>query len=256
LLCDSRGPSTASAAVTGTNTDGSRAVGKRVIDVVGASTLLILLLPILLVVAVSIKIDSRGPLLYRSRRIGRRGVQFDMLKFRKMHSDAAGPALTSTTDERFTRVGSLLARTKLDELPQLWNVVRGDMSLVGPRPEDPSFVSIYPEAFGPVHTVRPGITGLSQIAFAEEGRVLDVPDPMRRYVEGLLPQKLGLDELYVARRSIGMDLRILLWTTLTVVFNVEVSVNRASGQFTVRRRPPVAVPRATEKPATSDEFST
>jgi lipopolysaccharide/colanic/teichoic acid biosynthesis glycosyltransferase len=214
-------------------------------DVVGASRLLVLLLPILLVVAVSIKIDSRGPLLYRSRRIGRGGREFEMLKFRKMHSNASGPALTSAADERFTRVGSFLARTKLDELPQLWNVVRGHMSLVGPRPE----------AFGSVLTVRPGVTGLSQIAFAEEGRVLDVPDPMRRYVEGLLPQKLGLDELYVSRRSLRMDLRILVWTILTVVFNVEVSVNRASGQFTVRRRPSVAAPRVTETPVTSDELS-
>ena len=255
MLRDSNGPSTTSAAVTGRNTDRSRAVGKRIMDVVGASTLLVVLLPILLVVAVSIKLDSRGPLLYRSRRIGRGGREFDMLKFRKMHSDASGPALTSSTDERFTRVGSFLARTKLDELPQLWNVVRGDMSLVGPRPEDPSFVSIYPDAFDSALTVRPGVTGLSQIAFAEEGRVLDVPDPMRRYVEGLLPQKLGLDELYVSRRSTRMDMRILVWTILTVVFNVEVSVNRATGQFTVRRRPQVAAPRATETPATSDELS-
>ena len=254
MLRDSRGPSVIGVAAT----RAARAyyiVGKRLADVLGASTLLILLTPILLVVAVAIKFDSSGPLLYRSRRIGRHGRPFDMLKFRKMRTDVGGSALTTATDERFTRVGSFLARAKLDELPQLWNVIRGDMSLVGPRPEDPSFVGIYPAQFETVHVVRPGVTGLSQIAFAEEGRVLEVPDPLQRYVEGLLPQKLALDALYVERRSFRMDLRIVVWTILTVVFGVDVSVNRSNGRFTVRRRPHVVTPRVADNRVASEEAS-
>jgi len=209
---------------------------KRTFDVGFAALLLIILTPVLPILMIGIKLDSRGPVLYRSRRVGRHGRTFHMLKFRKMRHDVSGPALTSLRDERFTRFGSFLVRARLDELPQLWNVIRGDMSLVGPRPEDPSFVDLYPDDFPEVLKVRPGITGLSQLAFAEERRVLDGPEPLRRYVESLLPQKLGMDALYVASRSMIMDLRILAWTILTVVFRVDVSVNRQNAQLTVRRR--------------------
>ena len=188
--------------------------------------------------ALGVKLDSRGPIFYRCRRVGLGGREFAMLKFRKMHHGAEGPALTCSSDERFTRIGSFLARTKLDELPQLWNVIRGEMSLVGPRPEDPSFVALNPQHFAEILRVRPGITGLSQLAFARESRLLDVPDRQRRYVESLLPQKIGFDRLYVANRSASMDLRILFWTVATVLSGVEVSVNRESGRLSVRRRPP------------------
>jgi lipopolysaccharide/colanic/teichoic acid biosynthesis glycosyltransferase len=213
---------------------------KRTVDIVTAGLLLLALSPVLLLVMVGIKLESPGPVIFRSNRVGRRGKVFPMLKFRKMRDDAAGPALTSLEDERFTRLGSFLARTRLDELPQLWNVVRGDMSVVGPRPEDPGFVAIYPEEFEVVLQVRPGITGLSQLAFADERRVLDGPDPVGRYVDQLLPQKIGMDRLYVAIQSTSLDIRIVVWTVLAVLFRVEVSVNRASGQLKVRRRPVAA----------------
>jgi len=223
-------------------------IAKRVFDVLGAALLLVLLLPLFVLVSIAIKLDSRGPLLYRSQRVGSQGRTFHMLKFRKMRDDASGSPLTARRDERFTRVGSFLARTKLDELPQLWNVLRGHMSLVGPRPEDPIFVDLYRDHFTAILSMRPGITGLSQLAFAKESYVLDTlegPDPMVQYTERLLPQKLGLDRLYVTNRSMRGDIRILVWTTVAVLINLNVSVDRRDGRLTVRRRPRrlrVAVP--------------
>lgn len=234
----------------------NRSRAKRVFDLVIASLVFVVVIPLLAVIALGIKSDSPGPVLYRSRRVGRGGREFTMLKFRKMREDVGGSALTAAGDERLTGFGSLLRRAKLDELPQLWNVVRGDMSLVGPRPEDPRFVELYPDEFTRVLEVRPGITGLSQLAFAQEARVLDKPDPVRHYVESLLPQKLALDELYIASRSIAMDLRIIVWTLLTVVLRVDVSVNRKNGWLTVRRRQGlVSHPVAWDTRLTSEESS-
>jgi lipopolysaccharide/colanic/teichoic acid biosynthesis glycosyltransferase len=211
-------------------------VCKRVVDIVLALTLFVLLAPCYLLVAVAIKLDSPGPVLYRCERVGFRGRRFAMLKFRKMHCDASGPALTLAADERFTRMGYLLAHSKLDELPQLWNVVRGDMSLVGPRPEDPAFVAAYQDLFDEILSVRPGLTGLAQLAFVRESRLLGTADPERRYVEWLLPSKVEIDRLYVAERTMLMDLRVLVWTGAAVVLKREVSVHRRTGALTVRRR--------------------
>ena len=190
----------------------------------------------MLVIALAITIESPGPVLYRSRRVGLRGREFSMLKFRKMHRDASGPPLTAKDDERLTRVGSLLMRTKLDELPQLWNVIRGDMSLVGPRPEDPVFVALYPDEYRTVLAVRPGITGLSQLAFAKENLILDRPELAGSYEDRLLPAKIGIDSLYVVRNSLSMDAYILLWTVAAIVARLDVAVDRESGTLSVRRR--------------------
>jgi lipopolysaccharide/colanic/teichoic acid biosynthesis glycosyltransferase len=210
---------------------------KRGFDLVLATTLLVLLaLPIALLV-IAIRIDSPGPSFYRCRRIGFRGRPFSMLKFRKMHDDATGPALTSKDDARFTRLGRILAETKLDELPQLWNVLKGDMSFVGPRPEDPGFVGEQAEAYERILEVRPGITGLCQLAFARESEILDPEDSLRHYLASILPQKVGMDVLYSERRSLAMDLRILWWTVAAVVLNRPVAVHRDSGRMNVRRRP-------------------
>lgn len=213
------------------------ALGKRFLDILIAVSLLVALTPVMLMLALAIKLGSRGSVFYRCRRAGLGGLDFAMLKFRKMRLDASGPALTCARDERFTRLGSLLARTKLDEVPQLWNVIRGDMSLVGPRPEDPSFIALYSGDYAEILRVRPGITGLSQLAFARESRLLVGPDPLRRYVEGLLPQKITLDRFYIAHRSTWMDLRILVWTVVTLLLGIEVSVDRGSGKLSARRRP-------------------
>ena len=224
------------------------ALAKRVLDLVGAALLLAALGGVFLASAVVIKLESTGPVLYRCRRVGRHGREFEMLKFRKMWADAAGPPLTSVTDERFTRVGAWLARTKLDELPQLWNTLRGEMSLVGPRPEEPEFVAASAAAFAPVLAVKPGMTGFCQLAFARESAVLDRGEPERRverYLEHILPQKLALDGIYVRRQSLILDLRILLWTVVCVFFRREVAVHRETGELSLRRR--------SEEPATGEQ---
>ena len=209
----------------------------RAIDVVLAATLLLLLAVPILILALAVRLESPGPALYRSRRVGVGGRVFVMLKFRKMRDGAGGSPLTAPADGRFTRLGQFLARTKLDELPQLWNVVKGEMSLVGPRPEDPHFVERMGEELEPVLRVRPGITGLSQIAFAREAEMLD---PMNRegdYVGRILPQKIHLDTMYVALRSTRLNLRILTWTAVAVLLRREVAVNRKTAKMSPRRRP-------------------
>ena len=193
-----------------------------------------MLAPVILIVAAMIKLDSSGPGFYRCPRIGQGGREFGMLKFRKMHDGARGPALASADDERFTRLGPFLARTKLDELPQLWNVLRGQMSLVGPRPEDPSFIDLHPAEFAVIHGVKPGVTGLCQLAFARESTVLDPQDRLGHYVNHILPQKVSIDQLYASQRSIGMDLRILGWTAVAVLFGREVAVHRQTGALSRR----------------------
>ena len=209
---------------------------KRCLDCCVAAVVLALLFPLVVAVAVAIKLDSRGPVFFRCRRVGYRGTPLDMLKFRKMHVDAAGGALTSPDDERFTRMGALLARTKLDELPQLWNVLKGEMSLVGPRPEDPSFVAVRRSDFDEILTVKPGVTGLSQLAFARESEVLDEADRYDDYVSRFLPQKIAIDRLYVRRQSLSFDLKILIWTAVAILFRREVAVHRETGRLNRRRR--------------------
>jgi lipopolysaccharide/colanic/teichoic acid biosynthesis glycosyltransferase len=209
---------------------------KRGLDVVLSAGLLLLLSPVLVACCVAIKLESRGPIFYRARRVGWRGRTLEVLKFRKMHDGATGNALTGDVDPRFTRIGRLLARTKLDELPQLWNVLRGQMSLVGPRPEDADFIDLYADEYREILTVRPGMTGLGQLAFANEAEILDPGDRVGHYVGRILPQKVHLELLYASSRRLRSDLRILVWTVLPVILRADVAVNRATGELTVRRR--------------------
>lgn len=211
---------------------------KRVLDVVVAGVLLVALIPILITAATLLLIDSPGSLFFRCERVGWRGRPLRMLKFRKMHPDASasGRPLTVDNDQRLTRVGALLAKAKLDEVPQLWHVIRGEMSLVGPRPEDPQFVEEHQAEFASVLQVRPGLTGLSQLAFAEEGRILDDERPLEHYVDRILPQKLEMDRLYAQNRTVWLDLRILFWTAVAVIVRRPVAVNRETGAMNVRRR--------------------
>jgi lipopolysaccharide/colanic/teichoic acid biosynthesis glycosyltransferase len=214
-----------------------RAVVKRAVDITVSAVLLLLALPIILIVALAIKLDSPGPVFYAARRIGYRGRPLRMYKFRKMHHRASGPKLTTDGDQRFTRVGEWLAKAKLDELPQMWNVLRGDMSLIGPRPEDPSFVALHAADFVEILRVRPGITGLSQIAFAEESRILDDEDPTGHYLDRILPQKMGMDRLYAMRYHLRLDISILVWTLIAVLLRRQVAVHRETGRMNLRRRP-------------------
>jgi lipopolysaccharide/colanic/teichoic acid biosynthesis glycosyltransferase len=216
------------------------------VDVAVSSLLLVLLLPLVLLVAAAVKLTSRGPVFFRCARVGLLGDELYMLKFRKMRDGVAGPALTTKDDARFTRLGRFLARSKLDEIPQLWNVLKGEMSLVGPRPEDPGFVAARAADYARILTVRPGITGLCQLAFAKESELLRSEDSVDAYVAWLLPKKIELDLLYVRRRSVALDLRILTWTAVAVLLRRDVAVNRQTAQLSRRRRPKTdAVPVTT-----------
>jgi lipopolysaccharide/colanic/teichoic acid biosynthesis glycosyltransferase/dTDP-glucose pyrophosphorylase len=230
--------------IEGALVDAARPRGDRIqrgFDVLVAGTLLVLLLPVFALIALAVALESRGPIFYPCPRVGRFGREFGMLKFRKMHHHASGSPLTGTRDARFTRIGKILSRTRLDELPQLLNVVWGQMSLVGPRPEDPRFVALDPPRFQEILTVRPGITGLSQLAFAGEARLLDKPDPMAYYIERLLPAKAQLDVLYARTRTIVTDLSVLFWTAAALVGRKEIAVWRDTGRMGVRRRSPERV---------------
>lgn len=208
----------------------------RTLDALVAAFLLLVLLPFIVLSAIAVRLDSPGPAFVRVDRIGWRGGRLRMLKFRKMHDDATGPALTKENDERFTRLGPLLAKLKLDEIPQLWHVLTGDMGLVGPRPESAEFVELHRGEYQAILSVRPGITGLAQIAFAEESRILDDENPVNHYVGHILPQKVALDIMYAQERSVWLNVRVLLWTAAAVVMRRQVAVHRESGKMNLRKR--------------------
>jgi lipopolysaccharide/colanic/teichoic acid biosynthesis glycosyltransferase len=216
--------------------DAVRVALNRAIDVTAAALALVILSPLFLLIALLIVLDSPGPIFYRAERVGFRGRPLGMLKFRKMRTGARGVALTVADDERFTRLGAWLARTKLDELPQLWHVLRGEMSLVGPRPESPSFVSRFQSDYDVILRVRPGLTGYAQLAFAKEGSILDPQDPQAHYLDAILPQKVGLDRLYASRVSTRRDLSILVATFVTLVLRQPVAVHRETAALALRRR--------------------
>ena len=209
----------------------------RVADVAAACVLLVATLPLSIVIATAIVAEERGPVLYRARRIGQHGEPFDMLKFRKMRRDAGGPNLTVADDARFTRVGGFLARTKLDELPQLINVLRGEMALVGPRPEDSFHVSLFRDEFSEILAIRPGITGLSQIQYRNESVLLVGDDFGDFYRNELLPRKIDLDRYYARRRSLWLDLRIVAWTFVAIVAGARIQRNELTAAVSFERCP-------------------
>jgi lipopolysaccharide/colanic/teichoic acid biosynthesis glycosyltransferase len=187
---------------------------KRLFDLAMALLGLLLLGPVLLAIAAWIKLDSPGPVFFRQERVGRHGKLFRIHKFRTMGAGPSGgeqPQITVGADPRITRTGATLRRTKLDELPQLIDVVRGDMSLVGPRPEVPRYVALYPEALrAKVLSVRPGITDLASIEYRDEGELLArAADPEREYVEVVMPAKLRAAARYVDEMSLATDVRVL-----------------------------------------------
>jgi lipopolysaccharide/colanic/teichoic acid biosynthesis glycosyltransferase len=194
---------------------------KRVLDVMGSALGLLLLLPVLAVVAVIIKLDSRGPIFFRQERVGRGGRSFRIFKFRSMVVGAAraGTALTVRADTRITRAGLFLRRSKLDELPQLINVLAGDMSIVGPRPEVPEFMKFYtPNQRAIILSMRPGITDYAAILFRDESSLLDQErDPIDVYRREIIPAKFAYYERYSREIGVLNDLRIILATILLLV---------------------------------------
>jgi lipopolysaccharide/colanic/teichoic acid biosynthesis glycosyltransferase len=193
---------------------------RRALDVAVSGTLLLATAPVLGLLALAVRATSPGPALFRQERVGRDGRPFELLKFRTMVADAPrrGGALTAPGDPRVTRLGAILRRWKLDELPQLANVLRGDMSLVGPRPEVPRYVAGYTPRQRGVLRVRPGITDPASLAYVDEAAVLArFDDCERAYVEVVLPAKLALSLDYLDRRTLRSDLGILVRTLVRIV---------------------------------------
>jgi len=196
---------------------------KRAFDLLISGVGLIALSPVLVLVAIWIRFDSPGPALFRQERVGRNGVAFRIHKFRTMYWNGPqrGLSLTVGDDSRITRCGRILRRTKLDELPQLLDVLVGAMSLVGPRPEVPSYVAHWSEDDRRVIlSVRPGITDLASIRFRRESEVLgQSSDPVKAYLNEIMPEKLRLYREYVENRSLAFDLQVLFHTALAVLFH-------------------------------------
>lgn len=196
-------------------------IAKRTFDLLASTLGLLALAPFLLLVAVAIKLDSPGPVFFRQERVGRLGSVFRIHKFRTMVTDAErrGLQITVGADARVTVVGAFLRRYKLDELPQLIDVLMGNMSLVGPRPEVPRYVALYPDDVRRiVQSVRPGITDLASIEFKAENDILGhAKDPHRAYVEEILPIKLRYYVDYVQGRSFWGDMKIILRTLLAIM---------------------------------------
>jgi lipopolysaccharide/colanic/teichoic acid biosynthesis glycosyltransferase len=203
----------------------------RLLDLTLSLAALIVLSPVLLVIAVLIVAGDRGPVFYRGVRVGRHGVPFRIFKFRSMVVDAEkrGAASTALSDARLTRVGAVLRRYKLDELPQLLNVLVGDMSLVGPRPEVQKFVDLYTDAERRILDVRPGITDWSSIRFHDEGGIIErsgIKDADEAYATLIRPEKIRLQLAYVERRNLTTDIRIIFETVRTVVGSLLVTPRR------------------------------
>lgn len=191
---------------------------KRVFDVVCSALGLLALSPVLLICALLVGLTSPGGVLFRQERIGKDGVPFTIYKFRSMRKDNCGLKITTSGDSRITPIGKVLRKTKLDELPQLFNVLKGDMSFVGPRPEVREYTDLYDEEQRQVLLVRPGITGLASIRYRNENEILAASDdPNRTYIEEVMPQKIALDLEYIPRASVWYDIRLILETLVTVV---------------------------------------
>lgn len=191
---------------------------KRLFDLVVALALLVVCAPVLAALAWLIKREDGGPVFYGGPRTGQNGQPFKILKFRTMvlNAERLGPAITTGDDRRITRIGRFLRHYKLDELPQLVNVLKGEMSLVGPRPEAPAYVALYTPEQRQVLSVKPGITGLAAIEYRHEARLLQAATLADVYESEIMPAKLKLDLEYIQRRSFRYDLQLLARTALAL----------------------------------------
>lgn len=185
---------------------------RRALDVVVAVAALVLLAPLLVLIAAAIRGTSRGPAVFRQIRVGENGVQFTLYKFRTMRVDARGPELTVRHDCRVTRVGDLLRSASLDELPQLANVLRGDMTLVGPRPETPALAARYPLACAQIFRYRPGITGIAQLRFRDSKTLPPGDDIAGYYFTAVVPRRVALDLEFQAEPTLRRTLAVLIET--------------------------------------------
>ena len=196
---------------------------KRILDILVSLIGLICLFPLLLLVAILIKLDSKGPVLFKQTRVGRGFRPFQILKFRTMvqESSPRGQSITVGDDPRITRMGWFLRKTKIDELPQLINVLRGEMTFVGPRPEVPQYVEMFRKDYEDILKIRPGITDLASIKYRDEAKLLgQSQDPEEEYVTRVLPDKIRLGKEYIRCSSLAFDLRLIFRTFLKVIQEV------------------------------------
>ncbi|MDQ0597437.1 lipopolysaccharide/colanic/teichoic acid biosynthesis glycosyltransferase [Streptomyces canus] len=194
------------------------ALGRRVLDIVVASTLLLLLAPLLGLLVLLVRATSGPPVIFRQRRIRAGGGEFTLYKFRTMRESSAGPGVTGSSDSRVTGTGRLLRRLSLDELPQLWHVLRGDMTLVGPRPEVPDLARRYPPECRWVFRHRPGLTGPCQLRSHAYAAQLDGrPDPEGYYLTVLVPERVALDAQFLSHATVGNVVRVAARTVLYVL---------------------------------------
>ncbi len=204
--------------VLSSSTDGANgqriAWPERCFDLAVTVILLPLVALVAFAIAIAIYVDSPGPVIYRSRRVGRDGQMFEMLKFRKMRRDAPSHPVTLDDDERFTPIGRFLAATRLDELPQVVNVLQGRMRLVGPRPELECFVAQFVDEYAEILSVTPGVTGNAQLRFVGERSLLSGPHPETAYTSHVLPAKIEIDLDYVRKHTLASDLSILARTAM------------------------------------------
>jgi lipopolysaccharide/colanic/teichoic acid biosynthesis glycosyltransferase len=190
----------------------------RFTDLLFASILLVIFLPFMLLIALLVKVSTKGPVIFSQQRIGINGRSFSLFKFRTMKQGKTGSRITIGKDDRITAIGHFLRRFKLDELPQLWNVIKGDMSLVGPRPEVSFYVDQYTSWQKNLLSVAPGITDLSSLILSNEADLLaKAPDPQKFYTQTLLKQKLRLSAIYASRPTISLYFLLLWWTALTLL---------------------------------------
>lgn len=191
---------------------------KRSVDIVLAGLLLIVALPFLAIAAIGIKLDSAGPVIFRQVRMGRRFRSFELLKLRTMTSSGGGPAYTFGADPRITRMGLWLRRYKVDELPQLWNVLRGEMSMVGPRPVIPELTQEFKQEYDQLLSERPGLTDPATLKYSCESDVLAlVPDPLQYFKTVVTPDKLRISQAYQERANVASDLRVMAGTALVLL---------------------------------------
>ncbi|OAO79479.1 sugar transferase [Anoxybacillus flavithermus] len=189
-------------------------------DFVVSIVAILVLIPIFLIISFLIKIDSKGPIIFKQVRVGKNGKEFKIYKFRTMVTDAErlGKQITVGHDPRITRVGHFLRKFKLDELPQLFNVLKGDMSFVGPRPEVPRYTQLYNEEQKKVLTVRPGITDYASIKYRNENEILaKSEDPEKTYIEVIMPDKLKLNLKYIEEQSLWLDIKIIFMTLYKII---------------------------------------
>ena len=190
---------------------------KRLLDIIGAGTGLIVLAPLLAVIALAVYVNDRGPIIFRQTRVGQNGREFRMLKFRSMlpHAEQHGGLLTVGKDQRITRIGTCLRRFKLDELPQLVNVLVGEMSLVGPRPEVRRYVDLYSPAQRRVLDLRPGITDPASLEYYDEAaHLVQAKDPEATYVNEIMPRKIAMNLAYAGNASVWSDIGLIVRTLL------------------------------------------